>query len=433
MRGEAEVDGAGAEDIAIGRLGPSKGAAWMKHDLDRLMAQHEIDAVVVMGSDQDPVVSYFSGGAKLSRALIVKRRGEKGTICVSSIERDNAAASGLAVHLFDTAYYMEARKSSDSVFSASLELYVETLRRLGADKGRVAFQGRTGVGFGYRLLERAAREFPQLEIVTGIEPSVVDQARATKDDVELTHMVDVGKRTSRVMVATRDFVRGHRIVGGRFVKDDESPLTVSDVKRFVRMSLLEHELEDPEGMIFAPGGEGAVPHNPGQPDTPIRPEIPIVFDLFPRAIGGYFHDVTRTWCFGNAPQEVNHLHRDVLGCVEHVLETATTGTTGDEAQHLACDYLRERGHPVNVDDYSATEGFTTGLGHGVGLAVHEPPFMGERQKTPFAPRHVFTVEPGLYYPSREAGVRIEDTVYLDSDGRIHRITDVPYDLVVPLE
>ena len=70
------------------------------------------------------------------------------------------------------------------------------------------------------------------------------------------------------------------------------------------------------------------------------------------------------------------------------------------------------------------------LGHGVGLDVHEEPFF--RAETLLRPGHVFTIEPGLYYPDEGMGCRIEDVLWIDESGGVHNLTDFPYDLVIPM-
>jgi Xaa-Pro aminopeptidase len=74
------------------------------------------------------------------------------------------------------------------------------------------------------------------------------------------------------------------------------------------------------------------------------------------------------------------------------------------------------------------------LGHGVGLEVHEEPYFPTfgKWETRLQPGVVFTVEPGLYYPERGFGVRIEDTYYCDKDGEFHSLTPFPKDLVIPM-
>jgi Xaa-Pro aminopeptidase len=81
-----------------------------------------------------------------------------------------------------------------------------------------------------------------------------------------------------------------------------------------------------------------------------------------------------------------------------------------------------------------TEGYVHSLGHGFGLNVHERPAVSMFSKTeePLAPGHVFTVEPGLYYPDREIGVRLEDDIVIKEDGTIVNLTTFPKDILVPL-
>lgn len=80
------------------------------------------------------------------------------------------------------------------------------------------------------------------------------------------------------------------------------------------------------------------------------------------------------------------------------------------------------------------EGYVHSLGHGVGLNIHEPPWFGDTA-TPsdlLTPGVVFTVEPGLYYPERGMGIRLEDTVWVRPDGQIEQLAEYPYDLVLPM-
>ena len=71
----------------------------------------------------------------------------------------------------------------------------------------------------------------------------------------------------------------------------------------------------------------------------------------------------------------------------------------------------------------------------MGLAIHEEPsFSGAPSNTrTIQPGHVFTVKPGVYYPSRGYGIRIEDVVWVDDEGAVHNLTDLPYELVVEME
>ena len=101
-------------------------------------------------------------------------------------------------------------------------------------------------------------------------------------------------------------------------------------------------------------------------------------------------------------------------------------------QEVVCDLFEKRGHATVRSRQGTEEGYVHGLGHGVGLAVHEPPRLGGPPSNTQAlePGMVVTVEPGLYYPSRGLGVRIEDLVLVRSDGTLENLTPAPYDFEI---
>jgi Xaa-Pro aminopeptidase len=204
----------------------------------------------------------------------------------------------------------------------------------------------------------------------------------------------------------------------------------------VRLILLEHDLEDAEGMIFAQGRDGGVPHSRGEADEILRPGEAIVFDLFPRPVGGgYFHDVTRTWSLGHAREDVQRDFNLVLDVFHRSLEAVEIGRPTREAATQVCEWFESAGHPTQLSSPGTTEGYVHSLGHGLGLNVHEAPGISHQspEKTVFKAGNVVTIEPGLYYPDKGYGIRVEDTVYIDESGHLHNLTNFPYDLVVPLE
>ena len=101
---------------------------------------------------------------------------------------------------------------------------------------------------------------------------------------------------------------------------------------------------------------------------------------------------------------------------------------------MTCDFFEDRGHPTIATNTKTEEGYVHSLGHGLGLAVHEEPRFSDVPSNTdvLKPGHVFTVEPGLYYPERGYGIRIEDVIWIAPDGVIHNLTDFPKELVVNL-
>jgi Xaa-Pro aminopeptidase len=404
----------------------------LRSDLDRLMKDYHLDAIVAFGSASDPAFNYLTAGSDTGDAMFTKTPGDKANIWLGFLQREGAKNPDFVAHIFDRALFRRVFCETGSYEKAELQMYLQGLEFLRGVK-RVALYGRMEFSFSGLLRNELNERYPGLEIVDDETPTLVDRLRAIKSDEELAKMIEIGRETSWVMTETRDYIRSHRISENRFIKSGRSPLTVADVKRFTRSKLFEHDLEDTEGMIFAPGKQAIVGHNTGEPDTPILVGVPIIFDLFPREARGYYHDTTRTWCFGHASDCLLRLYEDVHGCFDSVVNKAVPGISSGNLQELACDYFRERGYPVVKDKPNTIDGYTHALGHGVGLAVHEPPYMGIGDKDILSKGNVFAIEPSLIDTNRGLAVRIEDTFYINNHGKAVSITDVPYDLVIPIE
>jgi Xaa-Pro aminopeptidase len=158
--------------------------------------------------------------------------------------------------------------------------------------------------------------------------------------------------------------------------------------------------------IVAAGEHGALPHaNPR--DVQIPRDVLVTIDWGARH-EGYCSDCTRTFATGEA---IGDDAREVYGLVQRAqqaaLDAVRPGPTGKELDAVAREIIDAAGHE---------EHFGHGLGHGVGLAVHEAPRLSQRGgDTAMEPGHVVTVEPGVYVPG-ELGVRIEDLVAVTRDG-----------------
>ena len=148
--------------------------------------------------------------------------------------------------------------------------------------------------------------------------------------------------------------------------------------------------------------------------------------------GGYFFDMTRTFCLGYAPPEVEKVYQDVYECVEKLAGAYQVGKEARYYQQMTCEFFESRGHPTIASDPKTESGYVHSLGHGLGLAVHEEPYFGDdpTNTSVLEPGHVFTIEPGLYYPERGYGMRIEDVIWIAPDGAIHNLTDFSKELVI---
>lgn len=401
------------------------------------MQQRQLDALLVFaGHDYTPAVDYLTGGVRITGGAAIKLHGRAPVLVVNGMETAEARATGLEAYDYHTMGMEEARAAAggDPLRTQAL-FWGGVLARLGLEDGRrVGVYGAADANVVLALMDALRAEFPHYVLVGELGPTLFDAAYTTKDPAELTRIRSVAERTSAVVRATWDFISAHRAGDDETVmKADDTPLTIGDVKRFVRRALLAYDLED-TAMIFAQGADAGHPHSRGQEAQALKLGQAIVFDLFPREIGGgYHHDMTRTWSIGYAAPEVREAYDQVMTAFEIALEQFGVGKPTHLMQEAVQDYLEGVGHATARSQPGTTNGYVHSLGHGVGLNVHESPRISHLSKDDrFAVGNVITIEPGVYYPERGYGVRVEDLLIVDEGGNLVSLTDVPKDLVLPL-
>ncbi|MBV9803633.1 MAG: aminopeptidase P family protein [Solirubrobacterales bacterium] len=157
--------------------------------------------------------------------------------------------------------------------------------------------------------------------------------------------------------------------------------------------------------IVAGGGHGALPHASPR-EVEVRRGDLVVIDWGAR-LDGYCSDCTRTIAAGAASDHAREIYQLVLDAQLAGLDAVAPGASGREVDKVARGLIEAAGYG---------ERFGHGLGHGVGLEVHEAPRLAQRSDAVLEPGNVVTVEPGVYLPG-ELGVRIEDLVVLTGRGR----------------
>jgi Xaa-Pro aminopeptidase len=272
------------------------------------------------------------------------------------------------------------------------------------------------------LADRLRADGVELEV----DQELFDDRRRAKTEAQLAGMSRAQRAAEAAMDACRELLRRAVIRGDELLLDGEQ-LTVERVKADMSVVFAAHDTTADE-YIVAPGAQGAVGHDMGS--GPIRPNTPLVVDIFPRDnISAVYTDMTRTFVVGDAPDDVREWHRLCKEALDAAVAEIRAGVEARAVFDLTCDIFEAVGEPTQrtkKPGETLADGFFHGLGHGVGLEVHEAPGMGRLADKTLVAGDVVTVEPGLYRAGY-GGVRLEDIV-LVTDGGAEVITDYPYDL-----
>lgn len=259
-----------------------------------------------------------------------------------------------------------------------------------------------------------------------VDRELFDARRRSKNAAELAGIRRAQRAAEAGMTAARELLRRAR-PNGTAVTVDGEPLTSERIKVAIGNAFTEHDAIADE-FIVSHGPQTAIGHDMGS--GPIAPNEPIVIDLFPRdRESACFADMTRTYVVGTPTDELEEYHRLCHEALQRALADVKPGVEGNSLHVSTCELFQENGQKTSLDKEPGKvleDGFFHGLGHGVGLEVHERPSIGIVPGDTFVTGDVITLEPGLYRRGY-GGVRLEDLVLVTEDGA-ENLTDYPYEL-----
>jgi len=411
----------------------------MKSDLDARMQTNNLDAIIVIGNaTHNPPMYYLTGGGHISGAILIKKRGSDPVLYCNDMERGEAAKSGLKVIPYSTYNNDSLIKEAqgDSLLASAIRY-----KHMLIDNevhGRIGIYGTTDFGSAFPIFSRLKDLMPEIELVG--EPhdnSLFMYIMETKDEAEVDRICRMGKITTTVVGRVAGYLTNCQVREDEvLLREDGGPLTIADVKSRINLWLAELGAENPEGTIFAIGRDAGVPHSTGTPTDLLRLGQTIVFDIFPcEAGGGYYYDFTRTWSLGYATPDAQKLYDEVKSVFDKVQENLDLNAPFKNYNRLVCEEFEKYGHQTPLNTPAPVQGYVHSVGHGVGLNIHERPFSGltATDDNILKPGVVITSEPGLYYPEKGMGVRIEDTLWVRPDGTIEVLAHYPYDFVLKMK
>ena len=403
----------------------------MRSDLDRLMRERQLAGIVVFAYDRYSPALYYATGQKLQYAIYFRTPTGSAHLLHDPMERDQAEAVGCSHSSFTQSGLPAILEEEAHPGRAFGRIIADTCTSLGIE-GPIALFGDLPAGFAHALIQRACERAPKLSIDT-TNPDILTLARATKDAAEIRSIRHAARGAVAAIERVEEYLASLRIEGAHLHHDGSGPVTLGTIRQLIRREFLAHDLAEPGDSIVSQGRDAGVPHNRGNDHEALHPGVPLLIDIFPcEAGGGYHSDLTRTLCVGPAPEDLKRLYGDVHDAHRLAMSQLVLGGRCREIQEYVCGLFEQRGHPTQRSHQGTEEGYVHGLGHGVGLSVHESPRLGGPPSNTqvLEPGMVITIEPGLYYPSRGLGVRIEDLVLVHPNGTFENLTPAGYELEV---
>lgn len=244
----------------------------------------------------------------------------------------------------------------------------------------------------------------QLGEVPTLATDVLRRLRMRKDPAEIDALRKAGAAIDRVHERVPGF-----LLAGR---------TEADVAADIAEAIVAEGHSEAAFIIVGSGPHGADPHHECS-DRELRAGDVVVVDIGGPYEPGYNSDSTRTYVLGEPQPEVARRYAVLQRAQQAAVDAVRPGVTAEQIDAAARDVLAEAG---------LAEAFVHRTGHGIGLSVHEEPYIVAGNDLPLEAGMAFSVEPGIYFPG-EWGARIEDIVVVTEDG-VESLNNRPHDLVV---
>lgn len=327
--------------------------------------------LTITAEDSNKNIQYLTGFGGTAGALVITPRRAVLVVDGRYIERAKKEAQSVEV------YIAQKGKKQSAVFSSYLDVAFEKAAvRNGA---RIGFEG---AHVPHSTFESWKKEYAYS---WNSCTHTIERLRQVKDNSELRALAYAGKKTSEVFEIVSKKIR--------------AGLTESDVRNMIDTSLREHgAMKNSFDTIVASGPNSAIPHHETG-GRRLQPGDPVVLDFGGVYKGGYCSDITRTiFVRGKKPnKKLSLIYTIVLAANKKAFSAVRAGMTWKDYDSTARTYIEQSGYG---------EYFSHGLGHSIGLDVHDP---YDYARDAFEDGVVMSNEPGIYIPGL-GGVRIEDDI-----------------------
>ena len=378
--------------------------------LDQKLTELQLDCYAIFSASSRDANLYYLTDFFADDPFLFLRADGQSVLVVSSMEKERAIRSSAASCVRSREEFLTNSQTTDED-RATIDLFVSVLKehqikRLGVNATFPVILADGLRSYGY-----------ELNPISG----PIERLRSVKTARELRLITAVQRAAEKAFAAATTVLRKSEIIDDT-LRHDGHILTSELLKAQIGCSLISDACT-PNDVIASSGYDSALPHLSGS--GPIKPHSAIVIDIFPQSIESRYHaDMSRTVLRGDAPRELAEMFTAVQDAQELAFQRIRPGISGAEVHFTVADHFEEQGFHTELDEGS---GFIHATGHGLGLDVHELPFLSKRGGL-LAKGNVVTVEPGLYYRG-VGGVRLEDAVVITHNGN-RKITHLKKEFVI---
>jgi Xaa-Pro aminopeptidase len=385
----------------------------MLDDMDGLMEKYDIDGLLTYGSPFDsPNLLWLTGFRSGDRIFYLQNKGEEGIIGAGFNTLDRVKKESFVIRTFDMSELtVQLLKENKQFMKHRDALFGPMLKEL--------FTGKV-IGVPDEIPASILVLIQKLGYEVKVVEDLIPDARATKTSDEIKIIKKAGDATVGAISRVVEMINDSDVGANKTLMYEGAPLTVGQVKLALEHFLLDRNAECAEDTILAVGEKAFDWHYLGNTEDELKAETPIILDVYPRLKQErYVADVTRTIVKGNPSERVKEMFEATQAAADAAVDALTDGVKIDEV-NLACfNTLKKLGFDSRRLNPEAKDGMTHGLGHGIGLEVHEQPSMSKREDH-FAEGHIMAIEPGVYFEGI-GGVRIEND-YAVTKGKAELLT-----------
>lgn len=385
----------------------------MLEDLDRLMEIEGVDGLLAVGNAFEvPDMFWLTGFRSPDDITFIHNRGEESIVASGLHTIGRVTKESFIKKTHDlTDLYRSLMKEGKRAGNHPDIIFKEILGKL--------FSGEV-LGIPDHLPAKILVAIQNLGYEIKVVSDLLMDARATKSPQEIAFIEKAGKATIGAITQVIEIIKNAAIGANDVLMHNGAPLTVKIIKLSLDHFLLDQSAESAEDTIIAVGEKGFDWHYLGLPEDKLKAGVPIIMDVFPRLKQEFYvADVTRTVVKGTPDGKVKEMFDAVLAAGDAVFDVMTDGANIDDVNLECYNTLKKHGFDSSRLNPSAVEGMTHGLGHGIGLAIHENPSLYKR-KAYYEAGHVVAIEPGVYLKAH-GGVRIEND-YVVTKGKPRRTT-----------